>query len=209
MQNIRRLCTINLKSNSLLSCLSISTMCLLIFTSIIIITIISITPIIILGLGEISAGQRDVILTPTQGGYLNATRIGELSGEVAMPRISAPVLVGGVSGVGWFMDFGLEEQQHLGTLVLNKNISESDEPVYLHTQYGIREGQTVTIQLLDIDMLATLAKQFQQSNPELVKNLQYLIGMGQPLEAEFKVAGIFELAMGKFPIGTTGGYAYF
>lgn len=60
-------------------------MCLLIFTSIIIITIISITPIIILGLGEITAGQRDIILRPTED-YLNCTRIVELTGEPAMPR---------------------------------------------------------------------------------------------------------------------------
>jgi hypothetical protein len=69
-----KLCTVSIKSNGLLSCLSVSTMCLLIYVSIIIITIISITPIIILGLGEISAGQRDVILTPNIG-YLNSSKI--------------------------------------------------------------------------------------------------------------------------------------
>jgi hypothetical protein len=29
------------------------------------------------------------------------------------------------------------------------------------------------------------------------------------LNANFKVAGTFDLALGKFPIGTVGGYAYF
>lgn len=28
------------------------------------------------------------------------------------------------------------------------------------------------------------------------------------LSAKFRVAGTFEVAMGKFPIGTTGGFAY-
>lgn len=120
---MKKLCTVNLKSNTLLSCLSISTMCLLIFTSIIIITIISITPIIILGLGEITAGQRDIILTPAKMGYLNATKITELSGEVSMPRISTSVVINGQSGVGWFMDLKLEQDQHCGTLPLN-NVPE-------------------------------------------------------------------------------------
>lgn len=61
---IKKFCSVSLKSNSLLTCLSVCTMCLLIYTTIIIITIISITPIIILGLGEITAGQRDIILSP-------------------------------------------------------------------------------------------------------------------------------------------------
>ena len=61
---MKNLCSIKLKRNSLLACLSVCTMCLLIFTTIVIITVISITPIIILGLGEIQAGQRDILLYP-------------------------------------------------------------------------------------------------------------------------------------------------
>ena len=74
---IKRFCSVSLESNKLLTCLSVSTMCLLIYTTIIIITIISITPIIILGLGEISAGQRDIILTPNsvKKSFLNNTKI--------------------------------------------------------------------------------------------------------------------------------------
>lgn len=103
-----RFCTVSIKSNSLLSCLSVCTMCLLVFTSIIIITIISITPIIILGLGEINAGQRDVVLTPVNTvGYLNSTKISELSGQIAMPRLPTTVIIKGQSGVGWFMDLEL------------------------------------------------------------------------------------------------------
>lgn len=86
----KKLCSVSIKSNSLLSCLSVSTMCLLVFASIIIITIISITPIIILGLGEITAGQRDLILKPMNG-QLNTTKVAELSGEIAMPRLSFTV----------------------------------------------------------------------------------------------------------------------
>ena len=103
---MKRLCSVQLKSNRLLSCLSMSTMCLLIFTTIVIITIISMTPIIVLGLGEIAAGQRDIILYPVRD-YFNATKVSELSGESAMPRNSIPIDVDGSIGTGWFMDFKL------------------------------------------------------------------------------------------------------
>jgi hypothetical protein len=39
-----------------------------------------------------------------------------------MPRLSGSIYVNGQPGVGWFMDFGLEEESHCGTLPLNKNI---------------------------------------------------------------------------------------
>jgi hypothetical protein len=61
-------------------------MCLLILASIVIITIISVTPIIILGLGEIQAGQRDLILTPVHN-YMNVTKITDLSGHKVMARV--------------------------------------------------------------------------------------------------------------------------
>lgn len=156
------MCTVEIKSNSLLSCLSISTMCLLIFTSIIIITIISITPIIILGLGEISAGQRDLILTHNSNGYLNTTKITQLSGQVAMPRISSLILVGSNAkqqgGVGWFMDLNLEAENHLGTLPLNHNLPADQEPVYLHTQFGIKEGEQISIELADLSIFTSFSK---------------------------------------------------
>ena len=104
---LRKFCAINMKSNSLLSCLSVSTMCLLIFASIVIITIISITPIIILGLGEINAGQRDVILTPRED-YLNCTKVRELTQLPVMPRQQIAVKINDREAVGWFMDFELE-----------------------------------------------------------------------------------------------------
>lgn len=37
----------------------------------------------------------------------------------------------------------------------------------------------------------------------------FLKGIGTPLSATFRVAGTFDLALGKFPIGTVGAYAYF
>lgn len=104
----KKLCTVKIKSNSLLSCLSVSTMCLLVFASIIIITIISITPIIILGLGEINAGQRDVLLTPLNG-FLNSSKISELSGQVTMPRLSTRAIINSQSASAWFMDLKLEQ----------------------------------------------------------------------------------------------------
>jgi hypothetical protein len=60
----RKNCAVNIKSNGLMSCLSLSTMTLLILASVVIITIINVTPIVILGLGELQDGQRDLILTP-------------------------------------------------------------------------------------------------------------------------------------------------
>ena len=90
---MKQFCSIQLKKNRLLSCLSVSTMCLLIFTTIIIITIISITPIIILGLGEIAAGQRDIILYPMQD-FFNATKVTELAELPVMPRVNIPVNLG-------------------------------------------------------------------------------------------------------------------
>lgn len=101
---LKKLCAVEVKSSSLLSCLSVSTMCLLIFTSIIIITVISITPIIILGLGEISAGQRDVILTPTQD-FINCTKVAELTSLPAMPRQQISITVNDDNAMGWFIDF--------------------------------------------------------------------------------------------------------
>lgn len=102
---MKQLCSIKLKHNRLLSCLSVCTMCLLIFTSIVIITVISITPIIILGLGEISAGQRDVILYPVKD-YFNASKVAELVNEPVMPRTSVPILLNNDDySMGWFIDF--------------------------------------------------------------------------------------------------------
>ena len=92
-------------------------MCLLVFTSVIIITIISITPIIILGLGEIGAGQRDVILTPINT-LMNCSKITEMTELPAMPRQQLSVTVNNKNGIGWFMDLDLEKEQHLGTLPL-------------------------------------------------------------------------------------------
>ncbi len=50
--NMRKVSSLQSKGNKLMSFLSMSTMCLLITASIVIITIISITPIIILSLGK-------------------------------------------------------------------------------------------------------------------------------------------------------------
>ena len=76
MDKIRKSCAIDIKSNSLMTCLTLSTMGLLVFASIVIITIISVTPIIILGIGELPEGQRDIILKPRLN-YLNATQVQE------------------------------------------------------------------------------------------------------------------------------------
>jgi hypothetical protein len=110
-----------------------------VFASIIIITIISITPIIILGLGEITAGQRDVLLS-SGSGTINASKVGELSGQAAMPRISEIVKINGASSVGWFMDLKLEREQHLGTLQLGNDVGNGEEPIYVHGQFKVGVG---------------------------------------------------------------------
>ena len=51
MEKVRKSCAIEIKSNTLMSCLSLATMTLLVFASVVIITIIAVTPIIILGIG--------------------------------------------------------------------------------------------------------------------------------------------------------------
>jgi hypothetical protein len=51
IQKLRKSCAIDIESNALMSCLSLATMTLLIFASIVMMTIISVTPIIILGIG--------------------------------------------------------------------------------------------------------------------------------------------------------------
>ena len=133
---LKKLCAVNIKANILLSYLSVCTMCLLVFTTIIIFTIISITPIIILGLGEISAGQRDLILYPT-GDYLNSTKVGDLSGETVMPRISVPALFDGNFGNLWFIDFTLEDHQHLGNIPAPP---PGNHYIWLHEQFDIDKG---------------------------------------------------------------------
>lgn len=74
LSQISKNCAVNIKSNRLMSCLSLSTMTLLILASVVIITIINVTPIVILGLGELQDGQRDMIITPKLD-YINTTKI--------------------------------------------------------------------------------------------------------------------------------------
>ena len=63
-------------------------MTLLVFASVVIITIIAVTPIIILGIGELPEGQRDIIITPKLD-YLNATQLSDVGKVTAMPRIES------------------------------------------------------------------------------------------------------------------------
>jgi hypothetical protein len=57
-----------------------------------------------------------------------------------MPRISGYVSVNGLNSVGWFMDLGLEYQQHLGTMKLGDNVGSGEEPIYLHSQFKAKVG---------------------------------------------------------------------
>lgn len=98
----------NIKSNTLLSCLSLSTMTILVFASIVMITIIAVTPIIILGIGELPEGQRDIIVEP-QLDYLNATRLSEVADMPVMPRCKLYLDLNGANISAWLMDFKLEK----------------------------------------------------------------------------------------------------
>lgn len=92
-------------------------MTLLIFASVVIITIIAVTPIIILGIGELPEGQRDIVITPKLD-YLNATQLSTVGEVTAMPRIMKYMQIeqSGKEMFGWFMDFNKERNNHLGTI---------------------------------------------------------------------------------------------
>ena len=105
LAQFRKGCAISVESGSLINTLVCSTMVLLVFSSIVIISIISVTPIVVLAIGELGSGQRDIIIEPKMD-YLNATKISELGGVTALPRIKMPVVVdGSKQAVGWLMDF--------------------------------------------------------------------------------------------------------
>lgn len=62
LAQFRKGCTISVESGSLINTLVCSTMILLVFSSIVIISIISVTPIVVLAIGELGSGQRDIII---------------------------------------------------------------------------------------------------------------------------------------------------
>jgi hypothetical protein len=113
---IRRGCAISLQSGTLINSLVFATMVLLVFSSIVIISIISVTPVVMLAIGELGSGQRDIILQPRLD-YINATRITEVAAMPAMPRIKTYLEIDGrANAMGWLMDFQLERDNHLGTI---------------------------------------------------------------------------------------------
>lgn len=85
LTKLKRSCAVEIKSNKLMSCLSLSTMSILTLASIVLITIINVTPIVILGLAELEGGQRDLILYPEQA-FFNATKMQAIAGQPVMPR---------------------------------------------------------------------------------------------------------------------------
>ena len=181
---LKKFCLVSIKSTGLLTCLSVSTMCLLIFTTIVIITVISVIFIIILGLGEINAGQRDVILSSSDplDNLINTTRIAEVSGQKAMPRIRALITLNGAFGIGWFMDFDLEQQQHLGTLPITPEQTEDDHFVYVHKQFGFKEGDKLQIGLRTGDILLamnyTVFKQKPEHYRQIMQEIDFIANNG-------------------------------
>jgi hypothetical protein len=146
LKKLKTSCSLPLKSGNLINALVFFTITLLILSSIVIITIISVTPIVMLAIGELQSGQRDIILTPRLD-YLNATKLSEVGNVSAMPRHRAYMAVNSASNVvGWFMDFKLEKQNHLGTI-------GGDEPdnhsyIYAHESIGLVKGQQARISFL-------------------------------------------------------------
>ena len=128
-----------------MSCLSLATMTLLVFASVVIITIIAVTPIIILGIGELPEGQRDIVLEPRLE-YLNASKVSSIGQVVAMPRLMALLeLSSGQQVTGWFMDFTKERQHRLGTIAGFE--PPSHRYVYVHEDIGLKPGQNITVKL--------------------------------------------------------------
>lgn len=103
-------------------------------------------------------GQRDLIIKPTKN-FLNATRISELTNNVAMPRFSSMMVYKNTQiATVWFMDFSLEKQQHLGTI-------GGDEPanhrfIYAHESLDIKAGEKVSISLGEKTILNAIRTQF-------------------------------------------------
>jgi hypothetical protein len=96
--------------------------------------------------GNFNLASGDIILTPRLD-YLNATKLSEVGNVSAMPRHRAYMAVNSASNVvGWFMDFKLEKQNHLGTI-------GGDEPdnhsyIYAHESIGLVKGQQARISFL-------------------------------------------------------------
>lgn len=82
-----------------------------------------------------------------------------------MPRLSTRTIVNGQGGSAWFMDLELEKSQHLGTLKLNNEV-QLNNSVYLHSQYGIKEGEKVDIQMMGSDILTAIQEFVRQSTDD-------------------------------------------
>ena len=94
-----------------------------------------------LGLGELSSGQRDIILTP-QMSYLNASKISEMGGVTTLPRmVQSMVINGSIWSDGWLMDFRGERENHLGTI--GGDEPEGHNYFYGHYSLEVEEGQEV------------------------------------------------------------------
>ncbi len=101
-------CPLDLQADTRLKCISLSLISLLIFATVVIVTVLAFNPIIILNIAQIKHGQRDFILKPKTN-HFNTTRISQITGMVAMPRIKAEVSVGEKRALGWFVDFDMEK----------------------------------------------------------------------------------------------------
>lgn len=102
-------------SASLTNCVSMCLIALLVFTTVVVFTLIAFNPIVILTIAETNSGQRDFIIRP-KSPHLNSTKISEVSSFKSMPRVVTDLVLNeSKKANGVFLDFDLEEEQHLGT----------------------------------------------------------------------------------------------
>ena len=154
LTQLRKSCLLNIKSSRLISCLSLSTMILLVFASIVIMTIISVTPIIILGIGELPSGQRDIIITPRVD-FINSTKLEQISQLSVMPRSKLFMSLNNANFVTvWLMDFQKERDNHLGTIGGGEGPNHNF--IYAHEDVRIGVDQEVQLNLMDNKILIKL-----------------------------------------------------
>lgn len=209
---LKKSCSIDIKSSNLMSCLSLSTMTLLVFASIVMMTIISVTPIIILGIGELPEGQRDIIIEPRLE-YLNSTKLSEAGRVTALPRVKLYLgLDKGRAVTGWLMDFRSEREHHLG------NIGGDEPPmhnfIYAHEELGFAVDQEITLTLLQKNLLEGVRNAVMENRlltdrkTEVMNELSVLEATELTMSGKFRVKEVFDTSSGKFGIGQVNNYIY-
>lgn len=136
-------CLPGMSSDTPLQCVSIAFISLLVFTTVIVSTILAFNPIILLNIAQLDTGHRDFIIK-TNASCFNATKVAQLTSLSPMPRVkSRMILDNGKTAVGWFMDFHKETELGLG--FINAEDSSLNGSLFAHSSLGLKEGQKVTL----------------------------------------------------------------